>query len=262
MLFVIYRGVVAMTKARLILGYLYTMRQILFKSAICCFAAIGVAASAFAQKNRIISSGFAIGQTEGTTGLAYSHEYSFGSKKRLVGGFGGRFTSYLGKHRYYISAPARITSGSTGPGVIFKENIPANIDTFFVSSAQINAINLMVTVGYNLSGRLMVRFNIDAIGVSFGRRSEGQYINGRSGSLEKATPTLFNALLISDNDRGSLNSEFYARYIIKEKWSIRTGLQFHFTEYTTSVEVQQFPEPNDRFRHKSLMFLVGVEYFL
>jgi hypothetical protein len=204
----------------------------------------------------------AIGNTEGTAAVSYNFDKNFGKKHRLVAGFGARFTSYLGKNQYYITAPAELTSGDTGPHVIFKENIEANIDTFLIKSAQVNSLNLMITLGYNFSERLQVRFNIDVIGFSFGKDANGNYINGSEGSMENSSPSDFNLLLVSDNDKGSLNSQFFGRYMLNDKWGIKGGIQFHFTEYTTDTEVQQYPEPNDRFRNKSLMFMAGVSFRL
>ena len=80
--------------------------------------------------------------------------------------------------------------------------------------------------------------------------------------MENAKPTSFNILLISDNDRGSLNSELYGKYYWNEKWGVKLAAQFLFTEYTTDTEVQQFPEPNDRFRNKSLLIAAGISYKL
>jgi hypothetical protein len=57
------------------------------------------------------------------------------------------------------------------------------------------------------------------------------------------------------------NSEFFARYLLDENGESKE-VQFLFTEYTTDTEVQQFPEPNDRFRNKSLLFMAGVSYKL
>jgi hypothetical protein len=71
-------------------------------------------------------------------------------------------------------------------------------------------------------------------------------------------PTSFNGLGIGDNDHGSLNSEFYARYFFKDLWAVKIGFQYLFTEYTTNTNVQQFPELNDRFRNKSSMISIGV----
>jgi hypothetical protein len=204
----------------------------------------------------------AIGNTEGTLAVSFNLDKNLGKKHRIVAGLGARFTSYLGKNQYYITAPAELTSGDTGPGVIFKENIDANIDTFLIKTAQVNSMNLLVTLGYNVSTKLLLRFNIDVIGFSFGKSANGNYINGSQGAMESSDPSPFNLLLVSDNDKGSLNSEFFARYLLSDKWGVKAGVQFHFTEYTTDTEVQQQPAPNDRFRNKSLMFMAGVSFKL
>jgi len=203
-----------------------------------------------------------VGDSEGTVALSFNYDKGLGRKKKVVIGFGSRFTGYLGKNQYYETAPAKLTSGTTGLGVIFKENIATNIDTFLVKNAQVNSINLLVTLGYNVSQKLMLRVNIDAVGFSFGKNTSGNYINGTQGSRASASPTPFNLLLTSDNDKGSLNSEFFVRYLFNDKWAIKGGAQFHFTEYTTDTDVQQFPEPNDRFRNKSLLFTAGISYIL
>ena len=105
-------------------------------------------------------------------------------------------------------------------------------------------------------------FNIDAIGLSFGGENKGTYINGSQVQNAISNPTTFNALLIGDHDRGSLNSEFYGKYRLNDRWSVKAGLQHLFTEYTTVTKVQQFPEPNDRFRNKSTLFMIGVSMAL
>lgn len=204
----------------------------------------------------------AVGKREGTITGAYFHTWQLGKKKRFEVGLAGRFTSYLGSTQYYITAPAKLTSGETGPLVIFKQNIPANIDTFLITSPQVNAFNLAINLGYRIHPKVTVGFNIDAIGFSFGRKVTGNYINGIQGRMERASPTAFNLLLISDNDLGTLNSELYGRYSITDSWGIKAGLQFLFTEYTTDTEVQQVPEPNDRFRDKSLLLSAGVYFKL
>lgn len=212
--------------------------------------------------SKFIDLNVGIGASEGTASVCFNFDKGLGKKQKFIVGIGGRFTSYLGKNQYYVTAPAEITSGNAGLGVIFKENIVANMDTFLIKTAQVNSLNLFLSLGYNLSEKLMLRFNIDAIGFSFGKNTTGNYINGTQGSIESASPTPFNLLLTSDNDKGSLNSEFFARYLLNDKWGIKTGVQFHFTEYTTDSDVQKFPEPNDRFRNKSLMFSAGVTYKL
>lgn len=204
----------------------------------------------------------AIGNREGTLALSYFYNWQLGKNKKFEIGLAGRFTAYLGSTQYYITAPAELTSGDTGPLVIFTENIPENIDTFLVKNPHINAINLAINLSYRVNSKITLGFNIDAIGISFGKKVAGNYINAYQGQSETASPTEFNLLRISDNDLGTLNSELYGRYLLNEKWGIKLAIQFLFTEYTTDSQVQQLPEPNDRFRDKSLLFSTGFYYKL
>lgn len=200
----------------------------------------------------------AVGDSQGTFSLLYGHDWNLGKRKKFSMGIGGRFTFYAARNQYYETAPANITSEATGPLVIFKETIAANVDSFLIESPQVNSINVFINLRYAFTEKLSIGFNIDAIGFSFGGEKSGRYINGPEIQTSTARPTGFNALLISDNDLGSLNSEFYGRYYFSEKWALKVAAQFHFTEYTTETEVQQFPEPNDRFRRKSLMVAIGI----
>lgn len=209
-----------------------------------------------------IDLGLAFGSSQGTLTGAFIHNWSLGKKQKFEIGVGGRLTTYLGANQYYSTAPAKLTSESTGPGVFFKENIPENIDTFLIAKPLVIGVNVMINLGYHVTNKITVGFNIDAIGFSVGPEKKGNYINGSQGQNTTGKPTPFNLLLVSDNDLGSLNSEFYGKYKVSEKLSIKTGFQFLFTEYTTITEVQQFPEPNDRFRNKSGLFTIGVSLTL
>ncbi|MDL5050258.1 hypothetical protein QQ054_30085 [Oscillatoria amoena NRMC-F 0135] len=200
----------------------------------------------------------AIGNSQGTASLLAGYDWELGTKKKLALGLGVRFTSYFGSNQYYRTAPAKLTTGSTGPLVIFKEDIPENIDTLLLASPQVNSFNVFINLRYAFSAKIQVGFNIDAIGFSFGGSKQGTYLNFPQGSATTASPATFNLLLISDNDKGSLNSELYLKYAVSEQWSVKTAAQFHFTEYITETAVQQFPEPNDRFRNKTLLFAVGI----
>jgi hypothetical protein len=214
------------------------------------------------SKEKIAEAGLAVARKQGTFTVAYFYNWNLGKKKKVTIGLGARATAYVGRDQYYITAPAKLTSGSTGPGVLFKENIKTNIDTFRVQSPQANAVNLLINLGYHFSDKVFIGFSIDAIGYSFGGRVNGTYISGRSHIQERAEITSFNALLVSDNDRGSLNSELYAHYGLTDRIRIKAGVQFLFTEYTTQTQIQTAPEPNDRFRRKSLLAGFGVAFRL
>lgn len=106
--------------------------------------------------------------------------------------------------------------------------------------------------------------NIDAIGFSFGKKQSGIYYgnNLATGVPVTAKPTGFNLLLISDNDKGSLASEFFAKYKWNESWGVKLAFEFLFAEYTTGTQVQTTPggDKNDRFRKKMSGVGIGVSY--
>ncbi|MFN3841532.1 MAG: hypothetical protein ACK4RF_12575 [Cyclobacteriaceae bacterium] len=188
----------------------------------------------------------AIGSNQGSVSIDYVHLWRLGKSQKIEIGFGGRFTSYFGSSQYYSSAPASLAADET------------KSDSLLLQSPQVNALNIAINLGYRISPKLGVGFNIDALGFSFGGTKDGSYINGSQGQATSAKPTSFNILLIGNSDRGSLNSEFYVRYFIKEKFAIKVAYQYLFTEYTTDTKVQQLPEPNDRFRNKASLVSLGI----
>ncbi len=203
----------------------------------------------------------AFGSKQFSTALAYQHLLKLGKKQRAQIGIGARFTNSFGNNLFYTTAPAKLTSGKTGPGVLFADDLVQNIDSVQFTKPQVNALNISINLAYNIYKKITVGFNIDAVGFSFGSNQSGTYFaNGGIGSATKAKPTSFNVLLISDNDKGSLNSEFYAQYKFDNKWGAKAGFQFLFTEYTTSTQIQTTPDgqKNDRFRNKASGISFGV----
>lgn len=181
-------------------------------------------------------------------------------KKRFKVGYGVRFTSQFGKDLYYTTAPASLTNGKTGPGVLFAKDIPANIDTLYVPSSQHNAFNISIHLQYTIKEKLDIGFNIDAIGVGFGANTSGKYIGYQSSqneSMQSASPTRLNVLLVDANDRGMLNSELYLRYWFQQKWAVKIGIAHLFTEYTTD---QKLRLDNDRWRDIATLGMVGITY--
>lgn len=218
-----------------------------------------------AQKRTSVSNSaaftVAIGSSEFSTALSYQHLWKLGKKEKFGIGGGIRLTNYFGTSKYFTTAPAKLTSGKTGLGVFFADDIPENIDSVLFKNAQTNALNMSLNFDYTISKKIVVGFNIDAIGFTFGAQQNGSYLgNNGVGNATVAKPTSFNLLLVSDNDLGSLNSEFYAQYKFNNKWGAKLGFQFLFTEYTTNTEVQTTPDgqKNDRFRNKSSGISFGV----
>jgi hypothetical protein len=196
----------------------------------------------------------------GFSGAAsYNTLYGLGKSKRFKIGWGLRLTSFVGKNLEYYTAPARLTSGEIGPQIIFKDNILSNIDTLQLGSSQTNALNLSINLEYSFK-KLALGFNIDALGLTFGGAQSGRFIAASTrsslhNSTQSSKPTTLNALLISDNDLGSLNSEIYGRYWLNDRIGLRAGASFQFTEYTTD---RKLTFENDRFRNKILMPFVAV----
>lgn len=205
-----------------------------------------------------------IGSSQFTSSLSYVHNWKIGKRKKWEVGLGARFTSYFGSNLYFRTAPAKLTSGKTDPTVLFTQDIEQNIDSVLFPKAQVNSFNISLNFGYNFSKKFSAGLNIDAIGFSFGKKQSGIYYgnNFATGVQATARPTSFNLLLISDNDKGSLNSELFGRYKWNDSWSVRLGIQFYFAEYTTDTKVQTTPggDKNDRFRKKMLGAGLGISY--
>ena len=192
--------------------------------------------------------------------LSWVKLHSITKKKRFKVGYGLRFTAQGGKNLYYVTAPAILTSKQTGPQVLFSKIYYENVDTFFVAKSQNNLLNISINLQYTIKEKFDIGFNIDAAGLSFGGKTTGNYRAYQStdnGTLQSANPTSYNLLLVSDNDIGALNSELYFRYWFKQKWAIRAGASFLFTEYTTHDKLRL---DNDRWRNKSLMGLVALTF--
>ncbi|MES2734635.1 MAG: hypothetical protein V4714_23000 [Bacteroidota bacterium] len=195
--------------------------------------------------------------------LSWSHYHGIGKSKRIKVGYGIRLTNHFGSDLDYVTAPAKYTSGHESIVALFSDDIIKNFDTVRFSSPQFNFLNLGIYLAYTppiLKNKLDLGVNIDAVGFSFGASQVGKYNNSQSVT---ARPTTLNALLVSDSDYGSLNSEWYVRYWLNNRWAIKGGYEFLFTEYTTDSKVQAIPgssDRNDRFRNKARMVMFGIEF--
>lgn len=198
--------------------------------------------------------GASIGSGEFAGGLSWSHLHGLGSKKQKFKiGYGLRFVSYIGGDQEYLTAPAKYTS------------VEADIDTLKFGKSQINALNVSLHLQYSITSKLDIGFNIDAVGLSFGASQNAALVSSVKGSiatLQTAKPTSLNLLLVGDNDRGSLSSEFYVRYWITPRIGIRGGLNYLFTEYTTksALKLDNGRIEVDRFRNKSMMGFLALTF--
>jgi hypothetical protein len=127
-------------------------------------------------------------------------------------------------------------------------------------------LNAAVHIHYRFNQKLGAGFNIDVAGITFGPRKQFNVISnvfdaGQS-PVVAGNPTRFNLLLTSDNDIGSLNSEFYVKLAVSNRIGLRAGYTFLFSEYTTDQDLSfdQGRIRNDRYRHKAGMLLIAVSY--
>jgi len=210
-----------------------------------------------------------IGNSQGSVAASYVYNWKFGfsKKKKWDAGLGARLTSTVGNKLSYITAgPAKFTRSSTTPFlIVFAGQQTENWDTLTIQNSFLNAFNISANLGYRLTSNWSIGFNIDLIGFSIGKTSPAVFVsNGTSFTEPSAKPTSFNVLLTGDHDRGSLNSEFFAKYSLNEQWAVRAVYQFLFTEYKTANVKQNLPDGStiNRFRNKANNFGLGVSYQL
>lgn len=193
-----------------------------------------------------VTVGFGSKQTSLAAG--YFTDWSLGKKKRLFIGTGIRVNAVMSNRQSFLSAPSKLA------------NSVANTDTLTGSNTQLYAVNAVLNLGYHLSSKIDIGFNIDLLGFSFGPSKSAQFVQNGTAVNTTAKPTAFNVLLVGTNDRGTLNSEFYIKYKASEKLGLKLALQHYFTELTTNSKVQTAPILNDRFRNITDLVAIGITY--
>jgi hypothetical protein len=240
----------------------------LFILTTCLSSAVSAQKAPFTRTTTIINErfselSFGIGNKQSSVVAGYFYNWNIRKKKLYAGeqitamgksksfiiGTGLRISSNFGKGSLYTSAPSALA------GDVNKT------DTLFTSSPTMVGMNVLINLGYNITPKLQAGFNIDVIGFTVGAESKPTAPFNPSGFLiSSAKPTPFNILLVGNNDRGTLNSELYARYKITNKFGVKLAYQYLFTELTTNTKVQTTPEANDRFRNKSRLINIGFSY--
>jgi len=214
--------------------------------------------------NQFVDLAATAGKDQGSVAASYVYNWRLGQKRKFEIGIGGRVTSYFGTKKDFLTAPAKLARSTTFPFlIVFADQQEKNFDTLTVQRPFTNSVNLSVNLGYHLSSRWYAGFNIDAIGFTFGKKTNAVFTsNGVTVTEPVAKPAGFNILLTGDNDYGSLNSEFFLKYDLNNRWSVRGVYQFLFAEYKTTTVKQIAPDGtvNNRFRNKANNFGVGISY--
>jgi hypothetical protein len=201
-----------------------------------------------AQNGTSFELGGAIGSSVNSISASGFQNFGIGSKKKFYVGTGVRFTTFFGNNVNFTTAPADLTADDK------------NVDTLLAPSPSLTSLNLMISLGYKISEKFDVGFNIDAFGISFGPTGTPSYIRNGKSVASSASPTSPNILLVGDNDKGSLNSHLFIRYKLADHLGLKVAYQYLFNELTTTTKIQSIPSANDRFRAKSTMVYVGLNY--
>ena len=196
-----------------------------------------------------VAASFGSGVSSQALGVYRTHGMGDANRFRL--GYGLRVSAFSGENLDYITAPFALSAD------------PATVDTLSLGAPMTAGVSVGIHLGYFVTPKLMVGFNIDALGAGFGATDEGAFVSsdndGAFPTAIEASPTSINVLLVGDNDIGQLKSEFVVAYSINDTWRLRAGGDFTFSEYTTA---QTLTNDNDRFRHKAFMAFAGVSCIL
>lgn len=230
------------------------MKKLFTSLSLICFTGLAFAQDEPAAMNKsssFLNLSMAGGANVYSVSLGVNRTHGLLKTNKLRVGYGLRLSNFGGSNLTYITAPAELTANN------------ATIDTFNIGSPITGGLNAAIHLGYNISPKIFVGFNIDAVGIGFGSTVIGQFEssenNGQFDPSVRARPTAYNLLLVGDNDIGHLKSEFVFSYMFTDQFKLRAGGDFTFSEYTT---VRTLTNDNDRFRYKAMMFFVGISYQL
>jgi hypothetical protein len=243
--------------------------QLVLRTSFIALASITVSLQGFGQTSTetkpsgyLVTANASVGKNEQTLAFSGLYNWRVAFKNRFKVGLGVRSSHYFGQNQYFETAPAKFTTNQEGPQVLFVPSVPGNIDSLKVGSAYVHSLNLMLNLEFAITPKWDIGTNIDLIGFSFGSANDISHISSyypvESSPQFSAKASFNNLLLISDNDKGSLNSEFYGRYHLNDRWAINGGATFIFSELQTS---KGFDFGNDLFRRKAFLGTVGVSWY-
>ncbi|GAB2557956.1 hypothetical protein [Spirosoma aerophilum] len=221
-----------------------------------------------------LSSGYDIGMAYSKNNynpsLAYYQLINLGERKVFSLGWTARLGAFYGDNINYYTAPARLTRGKTGLNALSEPLLVQNIDTVRYDYVTMTSLNVGIRAQVNL-GIVEIGASADLLGLTFGKSRTGRYQSSTgqfmgadssasyyqgANTFQKSRPSLLNARLLGDNNRGTLSSEVYARVRISQRLGIKAGYQWLITE--TTVSNRDIIADNNRFRNRANMAYLAV----
>jgi len=133
-----------------------------------------------------------------------------------------------------------------------KERFDFGRSNILVNKIYTNGVNVYAGVETIIIKKIFLGFNIDLMGHAI---NYTRPLLTQNSSISVLKPELFNILLVNQNDRGSLNSEFYIGYNYKEEFVICAGM----SHFATGLYYKEFGV-DKRAVSFSTMFLIKLQY--
>lgn len=198
---------------------------------IICFLSSKVTAQR-AKVSQVFSLGgaFSSGQFIPTT--SFGEQVFFGNNYRFSIGSGIRMTIFSAKENTFTGLEKPYLSSTITP--LTRENMLI--------------INAPIIAEYH-GNKIVAGFNIDLIGLTFGKSKDSLAISNYTGSTENLSvkPTLFNFALGS---AGSTNNEVYIGFRIREEITIKAGVSFLFTKLNLRSTTEEQIRKLGNFGHR------------
>lgn len=186
------------------------MKKLILFCIICLFSSKITAQRAKVSQVFSLGGAFSSGQFIPT--ISFGEQVYFGNNYKFSIGSGVRMTVFSAKGNTFTGLKSPYLSTTIRP--LTRENMLI--------------INAPIIAEYH-GKKIVAGFNIDLIGLTFGKSKDSLAINNFTGSTNNLSvkPTPFNFALGS---AGSTNNEIYIGFKIREEITIKTGVGFLFTK--------------------------------
>lgn len=181
---------------------------------------------------------------------------------------------FLKNEKLHIGAGARagiiFTSNdvnfTTAPAKHAKKN--SEIDTLLVTKPWSIPVNVNFNICYFFNNRVCAGFNIDLAGFTFGSKKNSKFFpsskmqeaEGKRTVLteQNSKPMINNFNMIGNYRKGTTLNEFFARYQIHERFSVKASYTIITSEFISEKRIGY--NSNYRFRNTSSQISIGLRY--